>query len=236
MAIRKPVTLLLSSFLIALASCAADLGKFDPEGDASDYYDSFGDVKGLFDGGSLTYDVEKSLYNETTLKEMTWEDEDDAVQEKEYLYLVLPFESALTIEAIVFNVYTPTNAHLEMNLFYFADPSLVDETNFKYLASPDTKTEYDEDGNPIGEVPIPYDEYADPPADIAVVSGETDIYGEEWSSIAFGDFMQPGHYDGKLYTDFGGALYIRVENNSGWRKDELQPVSFTFINLLVRAV
>jgi hypothetical protein len=48
--------------------------------------------------------------------------------------------------------------------------------------------------------------------------------------------MQPGHYDGKLYTDFGGALYIRVENNSGWRKDELQPVSFTFINLLVRAV
>jgi hypothetical protein len=231
MAIRKPVTLLLSSFLIALASCAADLGKFDPEGDASDYYDSFGDVKGLFDGGSLTYDVEKSLYNETTLKEMTWEDEDDAVQEKEYLYLVLPFESPLTIEAIVFNVYAATDTQLEMNLFYFDDASLVN-TNFKYLTSPDTEIIEDEDHNPV-EVPIDYD---DPRADIAIVSGETGIYREEWSSIAFGDFMQRGYYDGKLHTDLGGVLYIRVENNSGWRRDELQPVSFTFINLLVRAV
>ena len=233
MAIRKAFALSASTLSLALllASCGASLGKFDEDQSYETYYASFGDVKGLFDGGSHEYDIEDSLFNETTLEEMKWDDDDDAVKEEEYLYLVLPFEDALTISSIALNVKTTTDVSLELSLFYFVDDLSIG-TKFRYLTSPEKETIYDTDGNPIGEQVVDYDE---PPLDLAIQQGAMILAREEWSVFGFSDFNQRGFEDGYLHTLAGGSLYIRVENNSGWRKDELEPVSFTFINLLVRA-
>ena len=42
--------------------------------------------------------------------------------------------------------------------------------------------------------------------------------------------------DGLLHTGSNSVLYIRVENNSGHDRGTTEPVTFTFINLLVRAI
>ena len=234
MAIRKSLTLAASLFFVAaLSSCSASLGVFDGEHDYDyeAYYSCFGEVKGLFDGGSFSYDMEDSLFNKTTLESMQWENAGDAVESKQYLYVVLPFETALTIQTVALSVYAEIHVELEMSLFYFADDSQV-PTKIKYLTSPETEIIEDVDHNPV-EVPIEYD---DPPVFLAISHGTKTVSSGSWAGFGFGNFAQQGFTDGKLHTQDGGLLYIRVENNSGWRKDELTPLSFTFINLLIRAV
>ena len=55
-------------------------------------------------------------------------------------------------------------------------------------------------------------------------------------SVGFAKFKQQGYDDSYLHADDGGLLYFRFENNSGFNLGLLEPVSFRFINLLVRAI
>ena len=234
MAISKakfPFTL---SFLaLLLSSCAADLGKFGKGEDGYDeLYASLGEVKALYDGGEDAYDVESSLFNEETTNSFGWEDEDDAVKDREYLYLALPFQDALTIETIAFYLYSETTISLEMSLFYFESETEAPQ-KIRYLTSPETQTIYDEEDNPIGEEPIEYD---DPPREYASIQGNVGLRAGEWVSVGFAKFKQQGYDDSYLHADNGGLLYFRFENNSGFNLGLLEPVSFRFINLLVRAI
>lgn len=217
---------------ICLTACGPDLGVFNEEGGYDKLYDSFGNVEALYDGGDHSYDIKDSLLNETTINEFVWEDDDDEVEKEEYLYLILPVKADFDIECIILFLMTPYSQTLELTAFYFDDEDDAPE-KIKYLTSPDTEPEYDDDGNYIGEKPIEYD---DPASEEGIVSGSLSLVKNEWYSLVLGGFNQNGYSDGILHAKEDGVIYLRIENNSGFNRDTLQPVKFTFINLMVRAV
>ena len=217
---------------MSLTACGPSLGVFDSEDGYEKLYDSFGDIKGLYDGGSHSYDFEDSLLNEKTLNEFEWEDDDDKVKKEEYVYLILPVEEELDIECIVLFFNSTTSQKVEFSTFYFASEDEAPK-KIKYLSSPDTEPEYDDDGNYIGEKEIEYD---DPPRDDSLVSGSLSLSRDSWTDYTYGGFKQVGFDDRLLHVKKDGLIYIRIENNSGFNRDTMQPVKFTFINLMVRAV
>ena len=216
----------------SLCSCAANLGVFEKSDGYKSYYDSFDDLRCLYDGGEVSYDIKNSLFNDTTMKELKWEKEEYEVQYQQYLYLILPFESKLDIESISLCVRTVEDVTMKLSAFYFA-PGATLPQKIKYLTSPETETIYDDDGNPVGEQPIIYDDIL---PQQSIVEGEMLIHRENWASFVLGNFHQQGSQDSYLHAKEDSYLYFRIENNSGWNVGELQPFSFQFMNLLIRAI
>ena len=231
MAAAKPLfrTFVLLS-ACCLSACAVDLGVFEKGDGYESYYESFGDVTCLYDGGSVDYDIKDSLFNDETVQRMSWKDEDDAVEEKQYLYLILPFEAELKIESIALYVRSPEAANFVFSCFYFAGSDLAPK-KIRYLTSPATETIEGSDGPEEKEI-----EYDDPPVEDSLVHGEISLIRQEWTSFVLGNFNQEGYDDGYLHAGEDALFYLRVENNSGFNVDELDPLTFMFINLLVRAV
>ena len=208
-----------------LSGCGPDLGVFEHK-DVSDYYDSFGDVTGLYDGGSKDYDVENSLYNTSTLNDFSWEKDEYKVEYREYLYIIIPFEAELKIQAMVLYFNVQTTVNVKLSCFYFANDSLV-PSKIKYLSSPDTEIIDDH------EEEILYD---DPPASQALVTGEANLTQNKWMGVVLDKFQQVGHNDNYLYTEVDSLFYLRIENNSGFNRDTMTNFSFSFTNMMVRAV
>lgn len=223
---------LFTVFLIPtlLSGCGPDLGVFEDENE--NYYDNFGKVTGLYDGGYHDYDIEESLYNKTTFNDLKWEKSEYEVSIEPYLYIVVPFEAELKIEAIVLFFYTTENVNVEISSFYFENNSVAPQ-KIKYLSSPDTEIVHDDETDTDVEVEIDYD---DPPKEKSLASVNMHFSKEEWYSFTLGDFKQRDYNDGCLHTAENGLLYLRVENNSGFNRDTMTSVNFSFINLLVRAV
>ena len=218
--------------MLTLTGCGVDLGVFEKEDGYKSYYESFGDVDALYDGGSHSYDIEKSLFNADLIQGSNWADEDDEVKKEEYVYIILPFKKELKIECIALAFMSPFSSNLEFNMFYFVNSDYAPD-KIKYLSSPDTEPIYDDDGNYIGEKEIEYD---DPSKEESILSGNLSLIRGEWESYTFGDFKQGGYQDGYLHTGQDGLLYIRIENNSGHNKETLVSATFTFVDLIIRAV
>lgn len=217
---------------LCLGACAIDLGAFEKSDGYESLYDSFGDVTGLFDGGKLDYDIQKSLFNNKTIQEFKWEKDSYAVKEKEYLYLILPMEASLKLENIALYVRSPQAIDIEISTFYFENEDAAPK-KIRYLTSPESEITYDSEGNIIDEEPIEYD---DPAKEESLLSGTVSLPRDTWTSFVLSNFKQPGYDDGYLHTGKNGLFYLRVENNSGWNVGELEPVSFSFINLIIRAI
>ena len=104
--------------LFSLTACL-DPGSFNADDDYQEYYDSFEDVEGIFDGGSHSYNLEKSLFNAYSVEKLNWEDDDDKVAYEEYVYIVIPFEAALRIESVALFLNSEVTADLEISAFCF---------------------------------------------------------------------------------------------------------------------
>ena len=219
----KMLAVLLTPLLVS--GCGPDLGVFEEKG-LSEYYDSFGDVEALYDGGSKSYDVENSLYNKKTIDDYSWEKDEYKVVDQEYLYIIVPFKVELKIQAIVICFRSLSTVDMKLSCFYFQDDSYAPH-KIKYLSSPDTEI-VDEQ-----EVEIEYD---DPSVEDAIMTGETTLKNGKWTSLVLDNFQQTGHDDSYLYTNNDGLLYIRIENNSGFNRDTMESFTFSFTNLMVRAV
>lgn len=217
---------------LCLSGCAVNLGAFEKSDGYESYYDSLGDVTGLYDGGSHEYSVKYSLFNKLTVEKFSWEKDSYKVESEQYLYLIIPFEKNLTIEDIVLYAYSPETITITVSAFYFSDASETPQ-KIKYLSSPETEPEYDEDGNYIGEKEIEYD---DELVGQAIMQGDVTLPREEWKSFVMVNFQQPGYDDKYLHTGQDSLLYIRIENNSGWNVGKMTPVTFSFINLMMRAI
>ena len=215
-----------------LSACAVDLGSFEKSDGYQSYYDSLGDVTGLYDGGSHEYDVETSLFNKLTVEKYSWDKSDYQVYSEQYVYLIIPFEKALKIENIAFSLYCTEQATMSFSLFYFLGESEAPK-KIKYWSSPDTEPIYDEDDNIIGEKEIEYD---DPDVSTAILRGEAELPKATWQSFGMANFRQEGYDDYYLHTGEDGLLYIRIENNSGWNRDTMEPTTFRFLNLMMRAI
>jgi|GEM_PF-670018 len=228
------VCLTLSLVLSFSLTGCFDLGIFEGEyGEYQDYYDAFGDVEGIFYGGSHTYDVEESLFNEYTVNYLDWDDSEE-VESEEYVYIVIPFEREMKIESIALFISADTLDLLDINAFYY-ESDIFAPNKIKFKSSPDTeivKVE-DENGNEIEqEVEIVYD---DPAPETSVARTICEPFEDDWSDFILSDFDQEGYNDGLLHTVDNGLLYIRINNNSGLFP-ESTACSLKFINLLVRAV
>ena len=231
--IRKPLFALLLSLvgMLVLTACV-DLGKFNADDDYQSFYDSIGDVEGLFDGGSHSYDLRRSLFNAYTLEKSDWEDDDDRVAYEEYAYLVIPFKTALTIESVALGMNSEVPMDVEVSAFYYESAELA-PAKIKYKSSPDTEiiTVVEDDVEVRKEVEIKYDD----PAKNDRIAGVICYATNEWGSFLMEGFTQSGFTDGCLHTDDGGLLYLRIENNSGLNK-QTGNCSFSFINLMIRAI
>ena len=215
------------ALIFSLTACV-DLGSFNADDDYQSYYDSFGAVEGIFDGGSHSYDLEKSLFNAYSIEKLNWEDDDDRVAYEEYVYIVIPFEAALKIESVALFLNSEVATDLEISAFYF-DGAATAPKKIKYKSSPDAEiTIVDEVET---EVEIEYDD----PDKSERISNALCYAKSDWGSFILEDFSQPGYTDGYLHAGIDGLLYLRIENNSGLNK-EMQSCSFNFNCLLIRAV
>jgi len=219
---------LILALIVLSTGCAVDLGTFSEDNNYKDYYESFGDVVGMFDGGELSYDVEDSLFNKKTVEELTWEDDEDEVQSKEYVYIVIPFEKAMKLESIALYVKSTNDCILYISAFYFLNEDVTPK-KIKYLSSPDTEIIYVDD-QPV-EVEIEYD---DPLMADRISSATVNLVKDKWGSFILEDFKQAGYEDDCLHTGENGLLYIRIENNSGKNVSTLPACEVSFINMLVR--
>ena len=228
---RMPLQLFVIALSLAVIlsfTACVDLGIFNAEDDYQSLYDSIGDVEGLFDGGSHSYDLKASLFNSYSLETLGWEDDDDKVASEEYVYIVIPFEAALRIESVALFMNSADPRELEISAFYFESSTLAPE-KIKYKSSPDTEIVV------IDEVETEREIVYDDPAKNDRIAGAFCYANGDWGSFVLDNFAQKGYMDGYLHTGIGGSLYLRIESNSGLNK-EMQNCSFNFNGLLIRAV
>ena len=240
------ITALSFMFIAILCSCSVDLGEFDMRDDYKEYYESFGDIKGLYDESQVVkenvYDFEKSIFNDTIVEKLKWENDSDKVEYLEYCYIVIPFLKDMKIESIALYVAKDSALgevrSLEFSAFYFEGSSSL-PLNIKLLTSPDTKIveEDDGEGNIIEkEVEIEYD---DPSKDLRCSYAKINVTNnfdgfilEKFKQVEGASYVK----DKCLEVKAGSFLYIRCENNSGLNRDTLTPQAFSFMNLLVRSI
>ena len=227
------LTIVLSLVLIFSLTACADMGEFNSDDeDYSKFYESFGDIKGLYQGGDHSYDIETSLFNEYTVLNLDWEDEDDKVESEEYLYLIIPFDAELKFDAFILYMLSDTEVDVTISAYYFANSSLLPE-KIKYKDSPETetKTVIIDDQEVEIEVKIDYD---DPVWNDRVAEAYCHLDANKWGSFLMDGFTTEAG-DGHLHTTEDGVLYVRIENNSGLNK-EMKRFKFSFINFIARAV
>lgn len=216
---------------LALTGCSVDVGVLDKSDNLESYYKALGKVKGLYDGGDHSYDVEDSLFNSKTINEYSWEKSEYEVKQEEYVYIIIPFKEDLKIESIALVFKPNITVTMTINCFYFPNEDAAPE-KIKYLTSPDTDPE-DED-KPI--------EYDDELVGESLLTGEKKLTSGVWDNFGLGGFKptDPRYNDGCLHVEDGGLFYLRIENNSGWNRDSedvtLKPFAFTFLDLIVRAI
>ena len=221
------------ALIFSLTACGADLGEFNSdEEDYSKFYESFGDLEGLYDGGSHSYDIEDSLFNEYTVVNLDWEDDDDKVASEEYVYIVIPIKKEVQIESFVLYMNSETEVDVSLSAYYFSSTATRPE-KIRYRNSPDTEIIIViEDGHEVEkEVEIVYDD----PIWNDRVGDATCYVTRDWGSFMMERFTQPGYSDGLLHAEEDSYLYLMIENNSGLHRD-MQNLSFNFINFIVRAV
>lgn len=215
---------------LLLSACSFDLGTaFEKNDNYKTYYDSFADLRakydsGLGEGAEDTYNIKNSLFNDYTVNNMTWEKDEYKVIERQYVYIIVTFKQVLKVESLSLYFKATEVNRSRISAFYYVNDDLAPK-KIMYLSSPAE--------DPTAEPPITYD---DPLIPDANVSFEVGFEKNEWKSVTFDKFKQEGYTDGLLHTGSNSVLYIRVENNSGRDRGTTEPVKFTFINLLVRAI
>lgn len=230
-----------------LTSCTPDMGIFGDEEDGLDeYYDSIGDISGKYELNNEfqnhEYDLEKSLCNDYIIEHLAWEDDNEMVEFRQYVYIVIPFKRELTIESIALFVRKEsgsiaTNQELELSFFYYPNSSSCPKDDeLKKMSDPDTKIEKDSNGNDV-EVEATY---ADPKKESRNCSTKLPLT-DSFDSFEAKGFRQTVDYgesyvaNNCLLAKKDSYLYVRVENNSALNRN-MTPISIQFINLLVRAI
>ncbi len=212
-----------------------------------DYYDSIGDISGKYEENNEfknhEYDLEKSLTNEYIFQNLAWEDDNEKVDFRQYVYIVIPFKRELIIESLALFIRKDSETviksgqELELSFFYFPNSDLCPKDNeLKKMSDPDTKIEKDKDGNDV----VVEVNYPDPKKENRNASVKLPI-SSNFESFELKGFRQTVDY-GESYVSNNclnvkkdSYLYLRIENNSALNRN-MTPVSIQFINLLVRAI
>ncbi len=206
------------------------------------YISSFGDIKGIYDGGSVSYELKDLIFTNSSDEDFSWEAAEDLTAFNKYVYVAIPVKADLNIEEFAMWVRGTETISMEVSFFYFESEADA-PSKIKYLSSPDTEMvakkdadgniEKDADGNIVyEEKEIEYD---DPLKETRVASYDVSLK-DSWGAFLVEGFNQTGYDDELLHTKNGGYIYIRFENNSGLNKETLTSTSFQFTCVLIRAI
>ncbi|MCQ2399400.1 MAG: hypothetical protein MJ072_02715 [Clostridia bacterium] len=230
---------------LSLTGCF-DLGNFNnydgeqgSRGDNFDaYYESFGDVTGVYKSGieedgtairrDLSYDLEKSVFNAKTVNKYEWESEDDAVLSQEYAYIYVPVKKSFLMGSLALYVKGDNVAETEVYVFLLTDEDELPE-NICFLGCPQIKKEIDEDGNEI-EIPLNYD---DPDIETAIAYASFTTTVGAWSSFLINRWDTPaeGQLD-RIRVEEDYVILLMFRNNTGYVTQKNR-CPFTFMNLLI---
>ncbi len=243
-----------------------DLGEFS--GDSSEvfgtgdgyenYYATFGEITAISKGWKNTFDVESSLLNERTVKDLTWDESegDKEVPSKQYVYVAIPLNRDINIDDLVLFVRSsevatvkrprpgedpqepePQDAGiLSIKAFVLENefslpekPRFFGDPLYEEITVPDEAT----GGTRTKIIEIEYD---DPPFEEAVASTTTTVKNNEWTSFMLSSWTTGEGNSTKISLKNGNVLLLYVENNSGGNDYALPLCSFQFLDLIVRAV
>jgi len=201
-----------------------------------DYYDTFGTIR-LFtqDKSKKSFSLKDSFFNTSTVNDLTWEDDDDKVDTNEYIYMAIEVEKDFELDSLSLYMKGDNSLKNSVNMEIYL--YVLDKYSFsKVPCYSDSLIELDGDNKPVyendGVTPkkVSYDFM-----DKATASGSATITlnGSEFDSFTIDKFNGS---DTKKITD-GQYIILSFYNNTAYGKAEnLTKVSFTALNLLIRAV
>jgi hypothetical protein len=226
-------------FAVALVGCF-DLGDFSDE---SAYYESFGDVRLVYqnpnsdkkDIKSKDYSIEDYFYNKNTGENFTYGDPNDEesdegkdIPQLSYVYMAIPIEQDLSLESLALYFNAIQTCSLEV-FFYVVDdlPNGGDFKNIRLLGDPEYQPKTGENGETIYEKI----EYSDPSDDLMVAKVTMQVKTGKWDSLIVNKWNSVN----SLEIKDGQYLLLRFVNNSGANTGEKPSVAFRVTNLLIRA-
>ena len=238
---------------LAVAMCGCDdLGAYE---DTEQYYDCFGDVVFInaATGEVDDYSVEDYFYNEDSREDFL-AGEDGAykgVEHGEYVYVAIPFESTIDMDALALYIQSTTDVTVYINVFLTDEiPSawrpLVDD-NMTENESDGTEKDSSDDSSDESEEEETYD---DPDPDTRIGEIAINLKQEVWNSFVLDAFTVDGSKRNSIQIEDGQYILLQIRNNSGVRifdeeKQvyvdpqtglELPRAQITMTNLLIRAV
>lgn len=224
-----------------------DLGNYSTDGkpisgfDYSSYYETFGEVVGLYKkgiqedlpfGDKVKYDVEKSLLNKTTANEGKWVNDDDIVLTHEYVYIAIPIKKSFKMGNFALcmkagRVENPT-IRMDINVYLLGKDEKIPE-NICYVGSPTAKIVYD--GEHEYEEEIVYDD----PKDKTPIA-KTGVYPVvgQWVSFLIDDWVCEERNSPIIDVHAGDTILLQFVSNTGYvHFAERNSCEFSFINLLI---
>jgi len=232
------IVLLFTLVVTLLLQGCCDLGGYTDEemNDASEidyekyykpYYDTFGDIQLMKqDTDNEEFDLMDSFFNNSTVNDFKWDDEDDEVKEDEYAYMAIEVDKDFKCDSL--SLYMKANVTANMKIYAFKADDYDQSCTYDEI-----KKEYDEMEEGDEEPKLSdYDELAD-----ATPLAETTVKLKEGQWVSFSIvFFQKGKADKQpIEFEDGDYIILRFENNTGFGyKAELEKIKFTTTNLLIR--
>lgn len=221
------------------------------------YYESYGTITAYYCEGKEDFQIENSLYNRRTVRDMDWnEDEGDKpVPVYPYVYLALPInrnmnisEVAMYVKTDKFEGYTSFDHSGEpeeftdmdewsSTVYFFLLPNKdAMPKKIKYFGYPEQEEIEitDEFGHKHTEM---HDiEYDDPDKKDAVGSVNLKFKKDKWSSFLIKRWNYGVGTARSIAVSEGNILLMRFENNTGNNRGVATKSYFNFINLMIRVV
>jgi hypothetical protein len=233
--INRILYILLSVFVLCNTTSCYNLGNYKGGNgtDYGDYYDTFGDVVGIYpsvnsdnkiEEKSKSYDIEDSLFNKKINNAHSWDTEEYGLESHEYLYIDIPVEKEKNIDSMYLYIKGDKTVKMDIEAFYYG-PSDSLPSPVKFYDSPES-----DDGGTIS--------YGDPTSDKAISKSSVNVNNATFKSFGMRFSSKDGDGKNQRYFKFeeNSHLYLKILNNSGFYKNQYERVSFYFIALLIHAI
>ena len=230
------------SAVLATALCGCDdLGEYE---DAEQYYGSFESVYLLSDDDvdGEKFSVAEYFYNDDSRENFLTDEEGnyDGVDHNDYVYMAIPFESTIDMDAIALYIRSESDVSVYINAFVTG--SIPSEWKpLSDIGSGEEKS---------GESSKEEKKYDDPAPETRIGERIVHLKGGRWGSFVLDSFNVSGSVQKSIQINKGQYVLLQIRNNSGIREFneekqayvdpqtglELPKAKITMTNLLIRAL
>lgn len=237
---------------VAVVLCGCfDLGDFPGSGpstasdgsDYSSYYNTFGKVVGIYRsevddfgnvyGSTKEYDIERSLFNATTLQKGLWDNKDDEVEVQEYVYVAIPVEKSFTMGnfALYLKADKVEYPDRQFNIKVYLVDKIPAVDKVCYYGCP-LQLEYRDEEHPDGYIVTV--EYEDPKDEQLIGESSIRPRTDMWDSFMISQWKVGDDYSETIPVKAGQVILLKFEQNTGYvlLEDENR-CTFSFTNMFV---